>query len=83
MKEIEAELAASRLRRSRQVELEAELIRLRSSSALDWWSIYAPTYYSLYPRYSLYPLYRPLYDPLFYPRAYPYGYPYYPRYPFI
>ena len=83
MKEIEAELAASRLRRSRQVELETELVRLRSYSALDWWSIHAPTYYSAYPRYPLYPLYRPLYDPLFYPRLYPIGYPYYPRYPFI
>jgi hypothetical protein len=83
VREIELELASDRLRRSRQVELETELIRLRSYEPLRWWTDYGYSYYPLsYPRYPLYPFYaRPLYEPLFYPRLYPS--PYYPRYPFI
>lgn len=77
MAEIEAELASDRLRRSRQIELEAELIRIRSYTPYSWYRYYA------YPL-SRYPYYL---DPLF-PRPYSYLDPWYPRpylypYPYI
>ena len=73
MAAIEAELASERLRRSRQVELEAELIRIRSDYPYyAWWRHYPYSYrlflgpydyatplypYLRYPSYLDYPLY--------------------------
>jgi hypothetical protein len=63
--DIELELASERLRRSRQIELEAELANIRSLTPYYWWRSYRDPLYPygyLYSRY-MYPLYpyRPLY----------------------
>jgi hypothetical protein len=83
IREIEVELAASRLRRSRQIQLEADLVSIRSVTPYYWWRYYDRPSYPLYRDPLYYPLYR---DPLYYPSLYPsslyYPYSYSPYYPY-
>ena len=52
------------------MELERELIRIRTYSPHFWWRSYG---YPLYPLYPYSYRYLPVYEPLFYPRYLPYS----------